>query len=378
MKRSTATILTLLLVGGAIGVAHARSGPEPERPASSAAGAGGIKVAKVAGPLADPAGFTFLPDGRIVYLERATGRIRLLDPSAHTDRVLYRIPGVNGDGERGTLGVAVSPAWPSRKTLWVYVTRGAGGALRNQLLRISLRPGHGAGMVVLLSQPASADPYHNGGRILFGPDGKLYVFIGDGHDSANAQDLAKGNLRGKLLRVNPDGSAPADNPIPGKRFFSFGNRNSFGFTFDPQTGSLWQTENGPECNDEINLITPGANDGWGPNANCSGSAPGDTNNSGPAPRSMPKWFTPQTIGITGAAFCDGCGLGASWLGALFVGAANDGVLRVFTLNGTRSDLAGGPQTPLTAPNGAIYSIETAPDGRIYFSDFLGIYRLVPA
>ena len=328
----------------------------------------------VATGLNNPDGFTILPNGNIVYLERTTGRVRLLNPSTGGDRVLFTVPGVNGDGERGALGVAAAPQWPSPRTLWVYVTRQTGGALRNQVVRIPIKHGQGTGMTVLLSQPASADPYHNGGRILFGPDNKLYVFIGDGHNSANAQNLSAGNLRGKLLRINPDGSVPSDNPMAGSKVFSFGHRNSYGFTFDPATGSLWETENGPECNDEINRPVAGENYAWGANESCGGSAPGNTNNSGPLPRHQPEWFTGPTIGITGDAFCNSCGV-TGLSGKLLVGANNDGILRVFTLNAARDAIVGGPSEPFTSPDGTIYSMEVGPSGTVYFSTFSGIYRL---
>ena len=361
----------------AIGVlAACSSAPAGARSGSSVTSIprGAVTAHPVATRLNNPAGFTLLPNGKIVYLERTTGRVRLLDPVTHSDRTLFRISGVNGDGERGALGVAAAPTWPAVRVLWVYATRISGGHLRNQVIRIPIKNGHGTGMKVLVSQPASADPYHNGGRILFGPDGKLYVFIGDGHDSANAQNLAGGNLRGKLLRINSDGSVPSDNPIQGSKIFSFGQRNSYGFTFDPATGSLWETENGPECNDEINRPVAGGNYGWGANETCSGTAPGNTNNSGPAPRHQPQWFTGPTIGITGDAFCNGCGI-TGMDGKLLVGANNDGILRVFTLNPARDAIAGGPAEPFTSPDGTIYSMEAGPDGTIYFSTYRGIYRL---
>jgi Glucose/sorbosone dehydrogenases len=335
---------------------------------------GTVRSQVVATGLDNPAGFTVLPNGNIVYLERTTGRVRLLDPSTDHDRILFTIAGVNGDGERGALGVAAGPQWPSPRVLWVYVTRQAGGSLRNQVMRIPIKNGHGTSMKVLLSQPASSDPYHNGGRILFGPDKKLYVFIGDGHNSANAQNLSAGNLRGKLLRINPNGSVPSDNPIGGSRVFSFGHRNSYGFIFDPATGFLWETENGPECNDEINRPVAGENYAWGSNETCDGSAPGNTNNSGPQPRHQPEWFTGPTIGITGDAFCNGCGV-AGLSGKLLVGANNDGILRVFTLNAGRDAIVGGPVEPFTSSDGTIYSMEVGPTGSVYFSTFRGIYRL---
>ena len=147
------------------------------------------------------------------------------------------------------------------------MTRSGGGHLQNQLVRFNVRGGTGHGLKVLLRSPASADPYHNGGRILFGPDHKLYVMIGDGHNSVNAQDRSD-NFRGKIVRLDPDGTGAKGNPF-GSRIWSYGHRNSYGFTFDPATHRLWETENGPECTDEINLVVKGANFGWGPKESCS-------------------------------------------------------------------------------------------------------------
>ena len=334
----------------------------------------GIVAKQVVGGLNGPAAFTFLKDARIVYLERGTGQIHIYNPQTKVNNLFFTVPGVNGDGERGALGVAVSPG--RNRVFYVYVTRSAGGSLRNQIIKIS-RSGQTSHMQVLLSQPASSSPYHNGGRILFGPDGMLYAIVGDGHDSSNSQDLS-GNLRGKILRMTPSGGVPSNNPIAGSRIFAFGIRNSFGFTFDPQTDRLWETENGPECNDEINLITGGDNFGWGPNETCQGTSPGNTNNSGPAPRRQPELWFDGTIGITGDAFCDGCGLGTALQRQLFFGDVNDGVLRRVGLNGAGDGVSGTAVNVLDAPGGAIYSMEFAPNGRIYFSDSQAIYRLAQA
>jgi glucose/arabinose dehydrogenase len=342
----------------------------------SAMAGNGIVAERVVTGLNGPAGFTFLEDGRIVYLERGTGEIHIYSPARKTDHVFFTVPGVNGEGERGALGVAVGPSWPNPRTLYVYVTRSSGGGLRNQILKVT-RSGGSVTMRVLISTPASSSPYHNGGRILFGPDGMLYAIVGDGHDSTNAQDLS-GNLRGKILRMTPSGGVPSDNPIAGSRVFAYGIRNSYGFAFDSATDRLWESENGPECNDEMNLIVAGGNFGWGPQENCQGQSPGDTNGSGPSPRYAPKLWFGSTIGITGAAFCQGCGLTSAVEGDLFFGCVNDGVLRRISLNGARDDVTGDPITVLNSPNDAIYSVETAPNGAIYFSDYQGIYRLAPA
>ena len=201
-------------------------------------------------------------------------------------------------------------------------------------------------------------PYHNGGRILFGPDHKLYVMIGDGHQSVNAQDRSD-NLRGKIVRLDPDGTGAKGNPF-GSRIWSYGHRNSYGFTFDPATHRLWETENGPECTDEINLVVKGANFGWGPKESCSLAKPAGTNNSGPKPRHLPKRFFPSTIGITGDAFCHRCGIG-SLDGQLVFGDVNAGRLRAIHLNAARTGFSSKPRVIATAPTG-VHSVEASPDG----------------
>jgi len=332
--------------------------------------AGGFKAVPVATGLAAPVGFTFLPGGRLVYLERGTGWLRFRDLQTDADVRVHRILNVNSDGERGALGVAVHPNWPAAPFLYVYVTRNTADGLRNQILRIKVENDDGVAVRRLLSVAAGPASNHNGGRILFGPDGMLYVVIGDNAQRSNAQDLTA-NLRGKILRLNPDGSIPATNPF-GTRIWAYGNRNSIGFAFDPQGGHLWESENGPECNDEVNRIVRGGNHGWGPNESCP-----NTNNSGPMPRILPKYTFANTVGLTGLAFCDACGLGAAFDGDVVVGAVNDGRIRRFDLNASRAGFDSGPQLILDRP-GPVLSVEVAPNGRIYFSDFGAIYRLALA
>ena len=192
------------------------------------------------------------------------------------------------------------------------------GTVTNQLVRIHA---DGSGFTVLRKFPAAS--HHDGGRIMFGPDGKLYVVIGDNDYPDRAQNLA--SMAGKMLRLNPDGTVPSNNPRAGSPIIAYGIRNSFGFTFDPQNGRLWETENGPDCNDEINLIPRFtlSNFGWGPSATCSSppTAPRNTNQNGANPVAPKKYFaTPPAL--TGAAFCHGCGLSSS--GQLFFGDFNTG------------------------------------------------------
>jgi aldose sugar dehydrogenase len=332
--------------------------------------AGGVRAARVAAGLNAPVGFTFLPDGRLVYLERNTGWLRFRNLQTDADHRIYRIRNVNSDGERGALGVDVHPDWPQEPFVYVFATRNRPGGLRNQVLRIRVENGEAAGVRVLLSAAAGPASIHNGGRIQFGPGGKLYVVIGDNAHPSNSQDRSA-NLRGKILRINADGSIPGTNPFD-SRIWAFGLRNSIGFAFDPQTGRLWEQDNGPECNDEINRIKRGGNFGWGPNQSCP-----NTNNSGPTPRIRPKHMFADTKGLTGVTFCDGCGLGAGYGGDLFVGAVNDGIIRRFDLNRRRTAFDSGPIRVLDR-SGVVLSMETGPNGRIYFSDFEAIYRLAPA
>lgn len=364
MIRTATRVLMAAVIGATVSVVPATSNAVAGHRAT-------IKAKPVAAGLNGPSGFTFAPNGIIWYLERGTGEVHSLDPKTGRNHRLFTIAGVNGTGEGGALGIALSPRWPAKKVVYVYVTRNGGGHLQNQLVRFSVSGGSGHGLRILLRSPASGSPYHNGGRILFGPDRKLYVVIGDAHNSANAQDRSD-NFRGKILRLDPDGTGAKGNPF-GSRIWSYGHRNSFGFTFDPVTHRLWETENGPACTDEINRIVKGVNFGWGPHETCSTAKPGGTNNSGPRPRHGPKWFTASTIGITGGAFCHGCGI-RSLGGQLVFGDVATGSLRAIHLNARRTGFSSKARVIATGLNG-VHSVEVSPTGHIYFSGPNGIYRL---
>jgi len=363
MRRRTVWVIAMVAAAAIGGTTATASADTPHRAT--------IKVKPVATGLNGPSGFTFAPNGMIWFLERGTGEVRTLNPATGNQHLVFTIGGVDGSGERGALGIALHPRWPAKQIVYVYVTRMGGGHLQNQLVRFTVNGGTGSGLKVLLHSPASSDPYHNGGRILFSPGNKLFVVIGDGHNSANSQDRTD-NLRGKILRLDPNGTAVAGNPYG--RIWSYGHRNSFGFTFDPRTGRLWETENGPACTDEINLIARGANFGWGPRESCSLPKPRGTNNSGPTPRHLPKRYFSSTIGITGAAFCQRCGIGAL-NGDLIFGDVNTGTIRSIGLNAKRTGFATGPHIIETAPSG-VHSVEVSPNGHLFFSTADGIYRLV--
>jgi glucose/arabinose dehydrogenase len=359
MERWTARLALAGLMLASLGLA-----------AAPAAAAPTIHAREVVGGLNQPVAFTFGPGRTIWYVEKTTGEVRIHDLDTDADHRFVRVGGVNGDGERGTLGIALHPDFPDTPFVYVYATRSADGGLRNQILRYRDDHGRGEGRKILLSTIASSSTAHNGGRIMFGPDGMLYVVVGDATDSSNAQDLDEN--RGKILRLTPNGGVPSGNPFD-DRIWTYGHRNSFGFAFDPQTDALWETENGPECNDEINRIVAGDNYGWGPNETCSGSSPGNTNQDGPSPV-LPELFYEDTIGITGIAFCDGCGLGHRSEGAAFTGAVNNGDVTRILFNAQRNAIAS--HSVVYHHDGSTLSYEVGPGGRIYFSDFDGINRLV--
>ena len=345
---------------------------ESGRPEAVAAGS--IHARAVATGLNFPGAFTFAKSGRIYYGERSSGRIVVLDPRTGGHHLFFQVTNVVSNGEQGLLGVALPPGYPKTPFVYAYATRNVSGTLRNQIVRIRNVGGRGQSMSVIFTSSTVAGDYHDGGRIQFGPGGNLYAIVGESHSSANAQNLSVPS--GKILRMTPSGGIPKNPPIPGTRIYAYGIRNSYGFDFDPATHRLWETENGPECNDEVNRIVAGRNFGWGPNENCNGTSPYDTNNSGPKPRILPKrWYTP-TIAPTGLVFCRKCGLGAASNGKFFFGAYKTGDIRRVKLTPNRLGVA--HQTVVLTRGNGILSMETSPNGHLYFSDSQGIYRLVLA
>jgi glucose/arabinose dehydrogenase len=356
-------------VAALAGVFALVAGMQASTPSAQAAG---INEQLFAGGLNWPAGFTFAPDGRVFYGERFTGEIHILSADGQTDSPFFTIPSVVTNGEQGLLGIALDPNYPSTPYVYAFATRDISGQEFDQIVKIHDNAGTGDSMSVIYTSPTASGTYHDGGRILFGPDGKLWAVQGEAHHAANAQDLSI--TAGKVLRMNTNGSAPNDNPFNNKIIWSYGLRNSFGFDFDPQTGNLWETENGPSCNDEVNRIMKGRNYGWGSHQTCltPPAAPRNTNQDGPKPV-LPKLFYTPTVAPVGAAFCDACGLGPKTSGRFFFAEYNTGRLIKVRLNAARTGVAA--QTTVFNHSGMV-SIETAPDGSLYFSDDSGIYKLI--
>jgi len=226
-------------------------------------------VQLIATGLEVPWAVALAPDGRLFVTERP-GRVRIVRFGAGGGldaRPWATVSArANPDAERGLLGIALDPDFARNGFVYLYYSyAGAGGATGNRLVRLHDTNGAGTDETILLDDiPGSSN--HDGGRIAFGPDGKLYVATGDGEQQARAQD--PGSLGGKILRLEKDGSVPADNPIAGSAVYSLGHRNVQGLAFHPDTGVLYETEHGPSgffpacCQDEVNRIEAGANYGW--------------------------------------------------------------------------------------------------------------------
>jgi glucose/arabinose dehydrogenase len=347
-------------------------------PGTAPAGAVTYTKKAVVTGLANPVTFAFAPDGRIFYGERLTGELHIYDPASGRDS-LFASYDVGTGQEQGLLGVVLHPNYPAKPFVYVYLTHdlsgGAGTDLHNQILRVRDAGGTAGKTRVLMNN--SVGPAHNGGRLLFGPDGMLYVLIGEKTAPANAQDLS--NMFGKISRMRPNGDVPPDNPFVGRAganpyLYDYGHRNGFGLAFDPLSGQLWESEAGPECNDEINRIVAGRNYGWGPHFTCSTppAPPLNTNQDGRRPVLPRAYFTP-VITPDGMTFCDACGLGAGANGDLFFGSFNDRAIREANLSADRTRIAS--IAPVFTDNNFVFTVESGPDG-LYFSDTVGIWKLV--
>ena len=310
-----------------------------------------------------PVSLAFAPDGRLFFNELRTGRVRIVEDGRLQDEPFASLQVVNRSGysEHGLLGLALDPDFASNH--YVYVFYGEpdqdGESLRQRVVRFTEADGVGQDMTVILDDlPISGGCCHNGGRIAFGPDGKLYASIGDTGDSSLSQDDE--SLAGKILRVNPDGSVPDDNPFSGSRIYALGIRNSFGLTFHPVTGALFIDETGSAGFDELDIIQAGGNYGW-PEVRGIGDLSQYVD---------PIWTSgPVSVTPTGMAFYTGDVLPipendllrCSW---------NTGMLEHVKMAPSFDHIDGIEDTSLACS----LDVTAGPDGALYFSTTDTIYR----
>ena len=205
-------------------------------------------------------GLVTLPDGTILYNERDAQQIVHLNPTTGATKTIGTVPNVQGtDGEGGLTGLEINPVSFSSDH-WLYIMHTS--PTDNRIVRIGYDPVADnllTGTEQILLSGIERNKFHNGGRLRFSPDGRfLFAGAGDAQNGDNAQNTA--SVNGKVLRINPDGSIPADNPF-GNAVWSFGHRNPEGLAFDSQ-GRLWEQEFGNNTMDETNLIVKGGNYGW--------------------------------------------------------------------------------------------------------------------
>lgn len=256
-----ASAAALFLVGA--GFTCARP-PEPaSRTFSTAAGAT-LRVDTFVSGLEVPWSLVFTSPTRLLVTERP-GRVRVIESGALQARPLAVLEDVEASGESGLMGITVAPDYDRTRFVYLAYAYDASGGPR---VRVSRYRDTGSALadrrVIIQDIPAAR--FHAGCRLRFGPDGKLYVTTGDATHREIAQDLK--SLGGKTLRLEADGSFPADNPFPGSPVFSYGHRNSQGLDWEPRSGLQFQTEHGPSGfdgpggGDEVNIVEAGKNYGW--------------------------------------------------------------------------------------------------------------------
>jgi glucose/arabinose dehydrogenase len=316
-----------------------------------------------------PTGLAYLGDsGDALITERTTGRVKLMRNRAIHSTVLD-LPVANGGSEQGLLGVALSPSFATDNYVYLYYTASTsdgGPAFDNRVDRYLW---NGSSLSLdrhIVRMSADPGPNHNGGKITFGPDNKLYVISGDVNRNGLTQNYESSSeltRTGVVMRLQPYGKPVPNNPYynpasprsPINDVWAHGIRNGFGLDFDPVSGLLWDSENGSGNFDEINLVHRGFNSGWedimGPISRNGGNA-GTMASLGPASQYYdPKlsWLNP--VAPTDVHFLRNQQLGREYQADLFVGTLRGGAILHFDLSFNRRNLIlGGPLADQVADN----------------------------
>ncbi|MDQ3388977.1 MAG: PQQ-dependent sugar dehydrogenase [Gemmatimonadota bacterium] len=327
----------------------------PAVPPDTSAGASAPAFEVVATGLEVPWDLAFAPDGRIFVTERS-GRIRVVEDGRLLAQPWAEVQ-VAQVGEAGLTALALPPDFAETRHLYVLGTFRVGGELENRVTRFTERAGRGTDPRVIISgMPAGR--FHAGSALEFGPDGFLYVTVGDATEPGLAQD--RGSLAGKLLRYRADGT-----PAPGGPIYALGLRNSQGIDWHP-SGALFASEHGPSGlpaerlrrgNDELNHLVPGGNYGWPEVAGRGGE--------GRFQQPLTVWdpaIAPSGLAVyTGSAF-------PGWNGNIFVAALRGRHLRRVALE-QRGEAwrVTGEQALFENELGRIRAVKMGPDGSLYFT-----------
>jgi glucose/arabinose dehydrogenase len=265
-KRWLAPVYVMLIVIATVGVSSWGAQAQAPRSPTPESLKGAVDVQTIAKGLEHPWGLAFLPDKRMLVTERP-GRLRIVSPDGRVSGPLAGVPQAYASGQGGLLDVALSPGFAKDRLVYLSFAESIEGRRGTAIARGRLgESGLESTQIVWRQQPKVSGSNHWGSRIVFRPDGTLFVTLGDRFSySERAQDLA--TTIGKIIRINPDGSAPRDNPFVGRNdalpeIWSYGHRNVQAATLDPETGQLWTVEHGARGGDELNHPEAGKNYGW--------------------------------------------------------------------------------------------------------------------
>lgn len=346
----------------------AMAAPATQAATTSPSKAGALRVTEVARGLEHPWAVAPLPDGGFLVTERA-GRLRRVGADGAISPPLAGVPAVFAEGQGGLLDVVLDPAFADNRRIWLsYAEPGPDGTAGTAVGHARLAGDRIEGFVrVYQQQPKLEGPNHFGSRIAFDRAGHVFISQGERNDRPTAQKLDM--LQGKLVRLNLDGSVPADNPFVGRagarpEIWSYGHRNSQSLAVDPRTGRLWEAEHGPRGGDEINLPQPGRNYGWPVvthGINYSGlKIPEATGESAPG-MEAPHHVWEKSPALSGMAFYAGRP-DSKWNDSLFLGALAGRALIRLSLDGDRIT---GEERLLEDREERIRDVRVGPDGSLY-------------